>query len=234
MNWRDVSKNPVDIKVHKLLLEELQSKKNIISNPHDFLEEFVKNQTVLDIGVVEHDISHIQSDNWKHRKVAKWARKVVGVDILDEEVKILNQMGFDVRLVDATSNSDLGERFSRVVIGDVIEHVSNPVALLEFAARHLSEDGLIMVSTPNSFHYSFILRVIREGTFIANAEHVSWITPTMAIELANRAGICFKNYYPMIGRPKSVIKRLLKKVIGVALSEDNEIYASQYVYIFSK
>lgn len=143
-------------------------------------------------------------------------------------------MGFDVRLTDATSDTDIGERFQRVVIGDVIEHVSNPVALLEFAARHLSVDGLIMVSTPNPFSYTFFHRVIREGTFIANAEHVSWVTPTMAIEIANRAGIFLKNYYPTIGQPKSMLKRLIKKMLRVVLREDNEIYASSYIYVFSK
>jgi len=234
MNWRDVSRNPVDEKVHMFLLKELESKKVIQETSSNLLEKFVSGYSVLDIGVVEHDISHIESESWKHRKIKNWATKVVGVDILEEEVRILNDMGFDVRLVDATSLTDLGERFERVVIGDVIEHVSNPVALVEFAARHLAHDGLIMVSTPNPFYYSFIMRVVKEGTFIANAEHMSWVTPSMAIEIASRAGVRLKNYYPMIGRPKSILKRFIKKILKIILSEDNEIYASSYIYIFTK
>jgi 2-polyprenyl-3-methyl-5-hydroxy-6-metoxy-1,4-benzoquinol methylase len=231
MYWKDISKNPVSIEVHKFLLEELRQKK-IITNLDDLLKKFVDGYSVLDVGVVDHDMSHIQSDSWKHRKLKKLAKKIVGVDILEEEVSILNDMGFDVRLVDATSKTDLGEKFERVVIGDVIEHVSNPVALLEFAARHLSDDGQIMVSTPNPFSIHFILRVIREGTFIANAEHISWITPTMALEIANRAGIYLKNYY--INQPESLAKRLIKKILKVVLREDNEIYTGSYVYVFSK
>lgn len=234
MNWRDVSRNPVDEKVHMFLLKELESKKVIEENLSNLLEKFVSGYSVLDIGVVEHDISHIESESWKHRKIKKWGTKVVGVDILEEEVRILNDMGFDVRLLDATSLTDLGERFERVVIGDVIEHVSNPVALVEFAARHLAHDGLIMVSTPNPFSYSFFMRVIKEGTFIANAEHISWVTPSMAIEIASRAGVRLKNYYPTIGRPKSILKRFIKKILRIILPEDNEIYASSYIYIFTK
>jgi 2-polyprenyl-3-methyl-5-hydroxy-6-metoxy-1,4-benzoquinol methylase len=233
MHWKNISKNPVSLKVHKFLLEELRQKKVITDTSHeDLLQKFVEGHSVLDIGVVDHDISHIQSGGWKHRKLKKFAKKIVGVDILEEEVSMLNKMGFDVRLVDATSKADLGEKFERVVIGDVIEHVSNPVALLEFASRHLSDDGQIMVSTPNPFSIYYILRVIREGTFIANAEHISWITPTNALEIANRSGISLKNYY--ISQPKSLAKRLIKKILKIVLREDNEIYAATYIYIFSK
>lgn len=234
MNWREISRNPVDEKVHMFLLKELESKKVIPEDSRIFLEKFVNGYSVLDIGVVEHDISHIESDGWKHRKIKNLATKVVGVDILEEEVRILNDMGFDVRLVDATSLTDLGEKFERVVIGDVIEHVSNPVALVEFAARHLAHDGLIMVSTPNPFSYSFFMRVIKEGTFVANAEHISWITPSMALEIACRAGVRLENYYPMIGRPRSILKRFMKKILRIILPENNEIYASSYIYIFTK
>ena len=232
MHWKDISRNPVSPEVHKFLLEELRQKKVITNTSHeDFLQKFVDGHSVLDIGVVEHDISHIQSASWKHRKLKKFAKNIVGVDILEEEISLLNKMGFDVRLVDATSKTDLGEKFERVVIGDVIEHVSNPVALLEFASRHLTNDGggQIMVSTPNPFSIHFILRVVREGTFIANAEHISWITPTNALEIANRAGIYLKNYY--ILQPRSLAKRLIKKILKIVLREDNEIHASRDIQI---
>ena len=56
-----------------------------------------------------------------------------------------NAKGFDFRHVDATSDVDLGDRFDRVFIGDVIEHVNDPVALLNFAKRHLQPNGRILV-----------------------------------------------------------------------------------------
>ena len=45
----------------------------------------------------------------------------------------------------------------RVVIGDVIEHVNNPVRLLQFARRHLAPDGLVLVSTPNPYWIKHVL-----------------------------------------------------------------------------
>jgi hypothetical protein len=78
MHWKNISKNPVSLKVHKFLLEELRQKKVITDTSHeDLLQKFVEGHSVLDIGVVDHDISHIQSGGWKHRKLKKFAKKIV-------------------------------------------------------------------------------------------------------------------------------------------------------------
>lgn len=233
MSWIDTSNNPVDPRVHKYLLTELAKKKTLDNQSKlERIEKFVKNQHVLDIGVVEHDFSHIQSDRWQHRKIKEWSEKVVGVDVLKQEVDWLNKNGFDVRLVDATSETDFGEKFDRVVVGDVIEHVADPVKLLRFCARHLKQDGLVMVSTPNPFYWSFILRVFRENTFIANAEHVSWITPTMALEIGRRAGLELYKYYPGIEPPRSILKRIAKTVLSPFINKESEFYAPLYVYVY--
>lgn len=234
MNWTDISNNPVDAAVHKFLYEELLKKRGNIADKIRFIKAFVQNKSVLDIGVVEHDISHINSENWKHRKIKQWAEMLVGVDILQDEVEYLNANGYDIRLIDATSEVDLGVRFDRVVIGDVIEHVSEPINLLRFASRHIKDDGLIMVSTPNPFYYKFIYRVFKESTFIANAEHISWVTPTMAIEIAKRAGLHLDSYSTVTGVPNSVVKKLLKYLVSKLIGQDNELFTAEYVYCFSR
>jgi 2-polyprenyl-3-methyl-5-hydroxy-6-metoxy-1,4-benzoquinol methylase len=234
MNWLEVSKNPVDSNVHNFLLQELRKKSIPTDDFLKLIKDFVCDRHVLDIGVVEHNFTHISSERWKHRKIKNWAKEVVGVDILEDEVNFLNKNGFDVRLIDATSSEYLGIKFERVVIGDVIEHVDNPVKLLEFAARHVCEGGSIMVSTPNPFFFKFFLRTLKERTFIANAEHISWITPSMALEIARRSNLILDRYHPLMGNPKSIFKRILKKMLQLIIPENSEIYAGTYVYIFKK
>lgn len=234
MNWRQVSSNPVSPKVHHYLLDQLKNLRKLDNKRNiSRLEEFVKNKKVLDIGVVEHDISHIESERWKHKKIKDWSRKVVGIDILEHEVALLNNIGYDVRVADATSDIYLGEQFERIVVGDVVEHVSDPVNLLKFCARHLTDDGLIVISTPNPFYWLFILRVLKEKVFIANAEHVSWITPTMALELSIRADLKLCSYYSEIIPPRSLFKKLVKALFSPIVSHDCDIYAASYVYVFS-
>ncbi len=50
----------------------------------------------------------------------------MGIDVLPTPVADFNAEGYDIRIVDATSEADLGERIDIVYVGDVIEHVNDP------------------------------------------------------------------------------------------------------------
>lgn len=43
---------------------------------------------------------------------------------------------------------DLGERFDLVICADVIEHLLNPDPCLQFIRRHMSSNGVLVISTP--------------------------------------------------------------------------------------
>lgn len=233
-NWTKISKNPVSQEVHTFLLNTLKQRRGErIFDFMTFLLSSVKEQTVLDIGIVEHDITHIESPNWKHKRIKEVAKKVVGVDILSEEVVVLQKRGFNVVEVDATSDTDLGLRFDRVFIGDVIEHVDNPINLLKFATRHLNDDGLILVTTPNPFWFRFIWRNFLEGTFIANAEHISWVTPSLALEIGRRANLELHEYRLLQSHGGSPLKRAVHKIRDIFWA-DSELFTAGFCYIYKK
>jgi 2-polyprenyl-3-methyl-5-hydroxy-6-metoxy-1,4-benzoquinol methylase len=133
--------------------------------------------------------------DWRHARIHRAASYCVGIDILEPLVKELGKRGFNVRCVDATSEADMGERFDVVFIGDVVEHVDNAVLLLKFAARHLAPGGRLYVTTPNPFSRKFFRQFKREGVMVVNLDHIAWITPTLAMELARRAGIALAAYH---------------------------------------
>ena len=112
---------------------------------------------------------------------------------------------------DATSDADLGERFDIVFLGDVIEHVDNPVALLRFGGRHLAPNGRILVSTPNPFSRKFYRRFRRHGTPIVNLDHCAWFTPTTALELARRAELALIAYH--LAKPFTGIRRFYHHLV---------------------
>lgn len=53
-------------------------------------------------------------------------------------------VGSDLESIDL----DLGARFDAIVCADVIEHLVDPDSCLAFIRRHLAEDGLLFISTP--------------------------------------------------------------------------------------
>jgi SAM-dependent methyltransferase len=234
-HWSEISRNPVSRSVLEFQLAKISGiRVNKQLGSWDCIRNFVESQSTLDIGVVEHDLDHVSSKSWKHKFVKEHSKSVVGIDILEKEVDYLNAKGYDVRLVDATSDANLDERFDRVLIGDVIEHVNDPSKLLEFSARHLNDDGLIGVSTPNPFFYSYILKAMRFGTFIPNADHVSWISPTMALELGYRSGLELVRYFHIGGYPQNRLRRYLLKIAHLFFSKDSEFFSYGFFYVYKK
>lgn len=196
-DWTTYSDDPNNEQARAEVLPWLLSRREIHLDKDllDYVCERTRGQRVLDIGVVSHSASYFDDPGWRHARIREVAAQCVGVDILEPLVRNLNERGYDVRVVDATSEADLGERFDIVFIGDTVEHVDNPVALLRFAGRHLAAGGRVLVSTPNPFSRKFDRRFRRLGTPIVNLDHCAWFTPTTALELGRRAGVDFVGYH---------------------------------------
>jgi SAM-dependent methyltransferase len=199
------------------------------------IDEAITGKSVLDIGIVQHTIkpreATLDPQRWRHARIREVARECWGVDILEDEVQKLQEYGIpDLHAVDATSHHYLGRTFEAVHIGDVIEHVDNPVALLRFSARHLDPGGRIYATTPNPFCLHEIRHFLKTGYSSRNAEHTCWITPTMAIEIAHRAGVKLHGIgvtLPGIGRPHvQWVSRLLNRFFPP------EFIGGEYLYVF--
>jgi len=233
--WREIDSRPQVRAVREHLARVLLAKRRgRIPDTLAFLLEFVRGRSALDVGVVEHDADRVRLPTFKHRIVAENAAVSVGIDILDAGIEQLRQHGYNVRVCDATSDTDLGQRFERVVLGDIIEHVDNPVALLRFAARHLAAEGRILVATPNPFFVMHLLSSLRQGVFIANAEHVSWITPTMALELAHRSGLELVEYWHTQGEGKTPLRKLGVLALTAMRLRESELFSGCFYYILAK
>ena len=234
-SWQSISANPNSPAVRAYIKQRLLScRGSRINDEVKFLLDFARDRSVLDIGVVAHTIERTEDPEWKHNAIRSVARSLVGADIAEDGVKSLQARGYDVRLVDATSEADMGERFERVVLGDVIEHVNDPVALLRFAARHLAEGGKILCTTPNPFFIGNLTKGFRDDTFIANAEHVFWITPSMALELGERAQIRLDQYYNNPGRVGDTFPhRCAIAVLKAFKLYDKELFAGSYYYVYT-
>ncbi len=228
-DWTAISSDPNDKEAMAAVRRWLESIRVIHQQgkPLDVILRRIEGRKVLDIGICEHDERYMEDPGWKHNRIRERASEVLGIDILAPLVEKLAKAGYRVRVADATGEEDLGERFDAVVIGDVIEHVNDPVALLRFAARHLADGGEILVSTPNPFARRVTRKVIEEGMFIANLDHVFWVTPSQAMELARRAGLELFEYGCFIHRRRIQRARLLRR-------PPSEAYSDDYLYCFRK
>ncbi len=183
----------------------------------DFVKSYVENKKVLDVGSAElvGTVHRSKEERWLHKKIVSVANKVVGLEINEEQVLALRDMGYDIRLGDAES-FDLGETFDVIVAGELIEHLSNPGKFLDCARRHLRPNGVLLLTTPNRFGALVFLKVLQRGRVPSYnkpiSKHVMYFDEDSIKSLLNRYGFLdiIVSYYEAVGAlPEDLKTRLL-------------------------
>jgi 2-polyprenyl-3-methyl-5-hydroxy-6-metoxy-1,4-benzoquinol methylase len=186
----------------------------------------------------------MESPKWKHKIITENANHSLGIDIDKKLINVLKDKGFNVLHCDATSEIYLQEKFDLVHIGDVIEHVNNPVALLSFAGRHLNDNGKIIVRTPNPYNFNYIHIQRKTGTALDNMEHVAYICPMQAHEIGLRANLNLNKYLVLYAKGLTfkgilhagyyILKYFSFRHAFAELFAKPERYTTIYVYEFTK
>jgi 2-polyprenyl-3-methyl-5-hydroxy-6-metoxy-1,4-benzoquinol methylase len=245
INWTQMTNDPLDSSVRTQVLNYLKDIRSPLpgNNYNQYLADTCHGKRVLDIGVCEHTQERMASKGWKHRIVVENAEYCLGLDIDKPLTNELKAAGYNVVCCDATSDTDLGERFDVIHIGDVIEHVDSPVKLIEFAVRHLRENGIILVRTPAAYCFGYVDLIYKNTTDLSNLEHMYYVLPIHMIEISRRAGVEMNCYRTLTrsGLTRSGIVAALGHIKNfkfrhawAELFAPPEIYTTIYVYELSK
>lgn len=236
--WSDISKDPNCPEVLSYRAEMLARarQRQLIDNRIAHICQLAKGKHVLDIGVVEHFRESSAVDTWLHKHVREASASCLGMDILEDEVKSLNQRGYNVVAHDITA-APLNEQFDLIVVGDVIEHLNNPSSLFKHAAQMLRPGGRLLVSTPNPWYANAILKNLFEGQpFTDSADHVAWFDAGTLCELANRFDLALNRYAGVraesSGSWKSALFMKLTPFL-IALGLRPEVFAKTMMYEFT-
>ena len=77
--------------------------RRMTSTIQEFLARLVEGKTVLDVGCADHSALMETAGSWLHKHLARSARSILGLDILESEVGELRRRGYDVVSGDATT-----------------------------------------------------------------------------------------------------------------------------------
>jgi 2-polyprenyl-3-methyl-5-hydroxy-6-metoxy-1,4-benzoquinol methylase len=160
------------------------------NNVHAMTLRFVgSNKRVLEIGCASGHVT---------RALVAQGNTVVGVEIDPEAAKTaaehaervvvgdLDDMDLDVELG--------GEQFDVVVLGDVLEHLRDPLPVLRCAGRLLAPKGFIVVSLPNIAHVDARLMLLLgrwdyRDLGLMDRTHLRFFTRASARKLLADAGL---------------------------------------------
>lgn len=169
---------------------------------------YVQNETpqsasILDMGCVQHDLDRINESTWLHGRLCEAFNDVTGLDYAEDEVRELNQRGYDVVHADAES-FDLPETYDMVVAGELIEHLSNPGRFLQRVRNHLKSSGRLLLTTPNPWYYGYFLQATR-GEVLSNPEHTCWFDKRTLRQLLSRYGFEVEHFEYVTGSQWSIL-----------------------------
>ena len=158
--------------------------------------------TVLDVGGINHDHKEYKREDWLHKGIKKVAKQVDGIDIEREEIKHLNNLGYNVFYADIENpDVSLDKKYDVIVAGELIEHLSKPGIFLENCKKFLKEKGRLIITTPNAWcYFNFASILLRQRT-AAHWQHTCWYDKQTIEQLFHRFDlkVAYFSYMPMEG-----------------------------------
>lgn len=161
------------------------------------LERLATDRRVLHVGFADHEeiVAAKESQSlWLHGRLLRSARECVGVDIDAKAVQAAQDRGIpDVHVLDVTQppadHPVLGRDFDLVILGEVVEHIPDPVAFLQAVVRAVGRPGQqFVVTVPNAWNLTTLLGIPRGIEFI-NTDHRFWFTPYTLAKILTDAGL---------------------------------------------
>ena len=182
----------------------------LLKSRFTLLEELCAGKTVLHVGCADHiDLIDIKrsSGTWLHDRINAVSSRCLGIDVNEEAIAYIRDILCIPNVAWADISNEIpstlltNEPWEKVVMGEIIEHVNNPVSFLCALKSGLHGHAKELVLTaPNAMRWEN-LKKLRQGIECINSDHRFWFTPYTLAKIVFEAGFkptdfCFVTSYP--------------------------------------
>lgn len=130
-----------------------------------------------------------------------------GIEINADASAAAEQRGVHIVARDLEELTAVPEEFDAIIACDVIEHVFNPLELLQRMLAKVAPQGYVVISTGNSDAWSWYLAGSRFW-YCYLPEHISFVSPswfrhhaaTLNVEVASVREFAYSPHYPFMGK----------------------------------
>ena len=137
----------------------------------EVLEALARGKRVVHVGCIDHVpllAAKILNRTWLHARLSSVASRCIGIDInRDGVARARHEFGVEnVFYGDVAAAASIAPlltgQWDYVILGEVLEHIDNPVAFLASVAANYGERiGRIVVTVPNAFRGGNLLAAVR-------------------------------------------------------------------------
>jgi hypothetical protein len=163
----------------------------------DYLEELVRGSKVLHVGFADHVpliAEKIKKNEWLHKRLVESAGHCLGIDIDEEAIGyIRNTYGYDhllnYNLLNDTPSPEIKSgTWDYMIMGEILEHIDNPVLFLSQIYKNYGENiKHLVITVPNAFSLANA-RLLKNNIEYLNTDHRYWFSPYTLAKVVSRAG----------------------------------------------
>jgi len=198
-----------------------------------FLDEITINSAVLDVGCAT---GYLGEHLVKDKKCKVWG---IEPDISAANVARTNGYSevINKKIEEAVNDEKIiGEKFDFIIIGDVLEHLVDPKAVLVKIKKFLKESGKILISLPNIAHYSIRFNLLigrwdMTDSGIMDRTHLHFYTLKTAKQFANNSGLMIEKMRPRGDLERWFRKFGMEKFGKLILFLWPEFFAIQFIFV---
>ena len=114
------------------------------------LNEINKDDSILDLGCVDHSHLNEKSSDWIHKFLYEKSNNVLGLDFEKEDIDLLKTKGYNV-IYGNVENFQLDNKFDIIIAGHLLPSLSNPGLFLDNVHKHLKNNGKFILTTANAW-----------------------------------------------------------------------------------
>jgi hypothetical protein len=176
---------------------EFEQLENIMLRP-DYLSILFGAKKVVHLGCTDH-LGIIQqkldSGQYLHNLITFVADKCLGVDINKEAIQYLRDQGGVGNVIygDITQPGIieiLEDDYDYILLGEMLEHIENPVAFLKSIITNYGKQiKQVVITVPNAFGLPFLANALNFGQETLNPDHKYWFTPYTIMKVAYQSGL---------------------------------------------
>ena len=193
-----------------------------VTNPTgrlDFLCDLTENRKVIHVGFADHIPlikGKIRNNMWLHKRLVERAKLCIGLDIDGEAVNYVNsnwsyQNLFCTDIIKDELLPVVKENaWDYMVLGEILEHVDNPIFFLEqILKKYKPYVKELVITVPNAFDLINLRKIFSHKEFI-NTDHRYWFTPYTLAKNAMQAGYKVSEFhYVQTYMPNGFIWKIL-------------------------
>lgn len=172
--------------------------RNSCETRFEYILSKIKGNRVVHVGFADHNPDVIreklEEGKWLHKAMVDVSKRCIGVDINEEATRFVRE---ELNLEDVVSADLLNdeipcvfeEKWDYLVLGEMLEHVDNPVAFLSrIHDRFADVAEKIIITVPNAFYYKNF-KLAWSSFENINTDHRYWFTPFTLAKVMNQAGL---------------------------------------------